>query len=109
MMLRQIAITTAFLLAAVARADAMSFAWHDQLTVHASEPTDRTCAGTTMPLANARVHRTLLTRSTGKSTKGWATINALQFLESETRINILTIRVRGGQKCRHEADGAIWR
>jgi hypothetical protein len=82
MMLRQIAITTAFLLAAVARADAMSFAWHDQLTVHASEPTDRTCAGTTMPLANAQV---------------------------ETRINILTIRARGGQKCRHEADGAIWR
>jgi hypothetical protein len=43
------------LLAAVARADAMSFAWHDQLTVHASGPTDRTCAGTTMPLANAQV------------------------------------------------------
>ena len=30
-------------------------------------------------LAN-RCHRTLLARSTGKATKGWATINALQFL-----------------------------
>jgi hypothetical protein len=35
----------------------------------------------------------LLARSTGKATKGWATINALQFLESEPRINILTIRL----------------
>jgi hypothetical protein len=31
-------------------------------------------------------------RSTGKATKGWATINALHFLESEPWINILTIR-----------------
>jgi hypothetical protein len=30
-----------------------------------------------------RCHRTLLARSTGKATNGWATINALQFLESE--------------------------
>jgi hypothetical protein len=34
-------------------------------------------------------HRTMLARSTDKATKGWATINALQFLESEPRINIL--------------------
>jgi len=27
--------------------------------------------------------RTLLARPTGKATKGWATINALQFLESD--------------------------
>jgi hypothetical protein len=32
-------------------------------------------------------------RSTGKVTKGWATTNALQFLGSEPRINILTIRL----------------
>jgi hypothetical protein len=31
-------------------------------------------------------------RSTSEATKGWATINALQFLESEPWINILTIR-----------------
>jgi hypothetical protein len=34
----------------------------------------------------------LLTRSTGKATKGWATINAFQFIESEPWINILNIR-----------------
>jgi hypothetical protein len=38
-----------------------------------------------------RCHRTLLARSTGKATEGWATINALQFLESEPWINILTL------------------
>jgi hypothetical protein len=37
-------------------------------------------------------HRTLLARLAGKATKGWATINALQFLESEPWFNILTIR-----------------
>jgi hypothetical protein len=42
-------------------------------------------------LANAQV--SLLARSTGEATKGRATINALQFLESEPWINILTIRV----------------
>jgi hypothetical protein len=30
-------------------------------------------------------------RSTGKATKGWATINAIQFLESGPRINILIL------------------
>jgi hypothetical protein len=38
-----------------------------------------------------RCHRTLLARSTGKATKGWSTINALEFLESEPRINIFTM------------------
>jgi hypothetical protein len=37
-MLRRIAIAAAFLLAAVAGADAMNFSWRDQLTVHASGP-----------------------------------------------------------------------
>jgi hypothetical protein len=37
-MLRQIAIAAAFLLAAVAGADAMNFSWRDQFTVHASGP-----------------------------------------------------------------------
>jgi hypothetical protein len=36
--------------------------------------------------------RTLLAPSTGKATKCWATINALQLLKSEPWINILTIR-----------------
>jgi hypothetical protein len=36
--LRRIAIATGFLLAAVARADAMDFSWRDHLTVHASGP-----------------------------------------------------------------------
>jgi hypothetical protein len=52
---------------------------------------DCTCARPTMLLANARCHRTLLARSTGRATKGWATINALQFFESEPWINILPI------------------
>jgi hypothetical protein len=43
-------------------------------------------------LANARCHRTLLARSTDKATNGWATINALQFLECDPWISILTIR-----------------
>jgi hypothetical protein len=46
-----------------------------------------------MLLANAQVSSTSLARSIGKATK--ATINALQFLESGSLINILTIR-RGG-------------
>ena len=37
-MSRRIAIAAAFLLAAMARADAMNFSWRDQLTVHASGP-----------------------------------------------------------------------
>lgn len=37
-MLRRTAIAAGFLLAAMAAADAMSFSWHDQLTVHASGP-----------------------------------------------------------------------
>jgi hypothetical protein len=36
--LRRFAIATGFLLAAVARADAMDFSWRDHLTVHASGP-----------------------------------------------------------------------
>jgi hypothetical protein len=44
-----------------------------------------------MLLANAQVHRTLLSRSTGKATTGWETMNALQFLESEPWTNILTV------------------
>jgi hypothetical protein len=36
----------------------------------------------------------LLARSTGKATKGWATINALQFVQSEALDqHFLTIRV----------------
>jgi hypothetical protein len=38
-----------------------------------------------------RCHRTVFAKATGKATKGWATINALQFLEADPWINILTI------------------
>jgi hypothetical protein len=54
---------------------------------------DCTCARTTMLLATPTCHRTLLARSTGKATRGWATINAFQFLESEPWINILAVGV----------------
>jgi hypothetical protein len=59
---------------------------------------DCTCARTTMRLANAR---TLVARSTGKASKGWATFNALQFPESEPWINILTIRGRAARSSAH--------
>jgi hypothetical protein len=49
-----------------------------------------------------RCHRTLLARPTGKATKGWATINALQFVESEPWINILTIRDQGSRHVDHD-------
>jgi hypothetical protein len=53
---------------------------------------DCTWAGQLCCWQTPRCHRTLLARSTGKATKGWATINALQFIQSEPWINILTIR-----------------
>jgi hypothetical protein len=49
---------------------------------------DCTCARTTILQANAQVSSNIACASTGKATKGWATINALQFLESEPWINI---------------------
>jgi len=56
-----------------------------------------------MLLANAQVSPNIACASTGKATKGWATINARQFLESEPRINILTIRALAAlQKARIE-------
>jgi hypothetical protein len=45
-----------------------------------------------MLLANAQVSPNIACAVDGKATKGWATINALQFLEGEPWINILTIR-----------------
>jgi hypothetical protein len=53
---------------------------------------DCTCATTTMLLANAQVPPDIACASTGKATKGWATINTLQFSSIGPWIDILTIR-----------------
>jgi hypothetical protein len=58
-----------------------------------------------------RCHRTLLARSTGNATKGWATINALQFLGADPCIKLLTVRMpikypAGSDKARAEIEFA---